>query len=68
MKILDLANDSSNLIVSNVTFLYPQENIKLMFSDVLRGYRNVTLETNGLECIYYMTKFLKNTHFCTAAF
>ena len=50
---------SINPFYSNVTFLCPQklsENHR--FSDVFRGYRNVTLDKNGL---IIMNKLLKRT-------
>ena len=38
---------------SNVTFLYPPLSLKTSenhrFSDIFRGYRNVTLDLNGLN-------------------
>ena len=41
---------SINPLESNVTFLYPLKTSEnLWFSDVFRGYRNVTLDSNGLK-------------------
>ena len=41
-----------NLFLSYVTFLYPWKHQKtLQFSDAFRGYRSVTLETNGRKKI-----------------
>ena len=37
--------------MSSVTFLYPlKTSEKRRFSDVFRGFKNVTLDINGLSC------------------
>ena len=54
-----IASPCLNPYPPNVTFLYPLKTSEnLRFSDVFRGYRNVTLGEHGLICIFKILKIL----------
>ena len=53
-----------NPFLSNATFLYPLKmSENLWFSDVFRGYRNMTLDKNGLR-IVLNSKNVKGSVIC----